>query len=137
MDQLAANPRLAHSFRRYCRILNVLNWVFAFIGLFFIALAIVFVLRHMVEWLKLGVWQPWTVSHAFYRMLPTSSQAWINAPDSWFGLWKIVHEVGTWSAWLVSLVLSLLFGAWSIIVESRAKRLSNELDNRTHAQGGE
>jgi hypothetical protein len=80
-----------------------------------------------IEWLKVGTWHHSTVAHEFYRSLPSSVQAWIKAPDSWLGVWKIVNEIGTWSAWWVFLLIAVPCMYWSLVLEDIYITLSRRL----------
>lgn len=119
-------------------------WAIALVGIGFVAgfiggicalIGIVLFFGETIEWLKSGSWNRSTVAHEFYHSLPSSTQAWINAPDNWYGLWTVVSEVGTWSAWWVFLLLSLplLFVSAILLTTSdmRSEQLTEERNRKS------
>lgn len=114
----------------WAKILGGIGFVVGFIGGICVLIGIVLFVSETVEWMRLGTWNRTTVAHEFYRSLSSSTQAWIKAPDSWYGFWRIVNQVGSWSAWWVYLLLSIpLLCASAVLItisDTNSEQLSEE-----------
>lgn len=78
-------------------------------------------------WLKHGCWQPLGSRLLLYRILPANFLQWLNKPDSWLGLKKVVLHTFDWPLALflflfgmaVLLLLILVFDLFSKPVRTK------------------
>jgi hypothetical protein len=110
--------------RGAAKTMNGLAMVCAMVAVALVVLGVALLAGQVIDWLKVGTWRPTTVFDASKRLMPNKVRIWIDQPDDWIGLWKILNGVLSWSAWWVSIVLAVPFVYWSERLSRQTKTTS-------------
>lgn len=102
------------------KILFLISAVCTMIAGILLFLGFVLLIEQVVIWMRVGTWHSPTVFVEVKELLPANVRLWLAQPDDWYGLWKLMQVVASWSAWWVYILLGMaLFYVSSTLSRSR------------------